>query len=394
VPDLDRLVEVIEHPLHRQVQQRPGQSDRLVVGPGQVHGSFEQNASEGARSGVSVVQAQARERVGQLADISGFLGQLDPGLEHIADVHLQTRPCTAERPREVQQREGGVLTAEERLPPRLGDRHGLHVVGDPEREGKGMCSGAAPRSNRVPQIVVGLGGPQGVVHGLGVLSRVVQGDREVAVEPCPGDPVVRMRQRDAQMPSSLRGRPERAGTGSSPPELGDRCRLERFDIGVPGHCLDRVEIVLGDDRRQVTCRLAAGLELADHGEVGGLAVAARQGRVGHLPHHRLHELVLAELRTQPAGLLAEDLEPHQARQHVVEVGDVPTQSVDRLFPEGGSEHARLADHPPLHCGQPVETGGDQSLERGRGCDRVEVEGLGIGEDVLPPTRDDEVPVDQ
>ena len=78
----------------------------------------------------------------------------------------------------------------------------------------------------------------------------------------------------------------------------------------------------------------------------------------------------------------------------VEVGDVRTQRGDGVAVEGVADHAGPVQDPPLVGRQRVEPGRDQGLERGGRTDRVEVEPVGVGEDVLPAARHHEVAVDQ
>ena len=97
------------------------------------------------------------------------------------------------------------------------------------------------------------------------------------------------------MPQRLVGRAQCLRPAAGELELLERSIGQIARIGVVGPVVESVEVVTGDDRRDLVT-LAGVLQVPRHREVARLPVAAGERLVRHRAHERLHEPVLAALR--------------------------------------------------------------------------------------------------
>ena len=106
------------------------------------------------------------------------------------------------------------------------------------------------------------------------------------------------------------------------------------------------------------------------GQVLRPALMPRQRLVGHMAHEILEEAVLAMLGRAGIRLDAEHLLAREGREQGLDVGVGVGKPGQRVSREGLAEHGRVLEQPPLVCGEAVEPGGDQRMQRLRHLERL------------------------
>ena len=175
------------------------------------------------------------------------------------------------------------------------------------------------------------------------------------------------------MPERLFGRPQRFCPPRRTLEAFQRGGDQGRSIVIIRPVVERVEVVLGDDRGDLIA-FARLLEVPRHRQVPRLAIAARQCLVGDRAHERLHESVLASLRREPVRVDLEDLFADQLLENVLQVRD-RAHGLERVAGERHPVRGGVLHHLTFGRCQRVEPRRDQGLKAWGGVERAEIDPL-------------------